>query len=711
VERFRETQLKKIGARFAWDSEVQTTSPLYYKWTQWLFVKLYKAGLAERKKAAVNWCPSCLTVLADEQVGEGKCERCQTLVTQRELDQWFFKITQYTDRLLNNLDVLDWSDVVKTAQRNWIGRSEGLVFSLHIKDHDHKRLEVFTTRPDTMFGMSYVVLAPEHPLVLEIASGDQRQQVIRYIDSVRKKSQMERLTQAEGKTGAFTGAYAVNPITGEAVPVWVADYVLLGYGTGAIMAVPAHDERDFEFARAFDLPIKTVIIPPGQTSERSPSTGPSVYEQPGILVNSGAFTGLHSDAATEQVIEWFTAMGSGKRSVQYRLRDWLISRQRYWGPPIPIIYCPKCGTVPVPEDQLPVILPDLEDWMPKGTGSSPLAQVASFVNTQCPHCKAPARRETDVSDNFLDSAWYFLRYPSAKFETGAFNPELTSKWLPVDMYIGGPEHSVLHLLYSRFLTMALHDLGLVDFEEPFSHFRAHGHITKDGAKMSKSHGNVVNPDAYIEQFGADTLRIYLMFIGPFEHGGDFTDRGMAGTQRFLRRVCSLVSQHWKSGAAKPEPEAEVRLHRTIKKVTDDLASLKYNTAIAALMEHLNFLQKQPAVSQEEIKCFLLLLAPFAPHSCEELWNRVGGTYSIHQQQWPIVNPGLLDDTETVIAVQINGKTRGTVRLARGASEAEALTTITADPMIQRHLQDRHVQKTFFVPNRVLNIIVSSRPGV
>jgi leucyl-tRNA synthetase len=714
VERFREAQLKRIGNRFDWSHEVNTTNAAYYKWTQWIFVKLFKAGLVVRKKAPVNWCPKDKTVLADEQVINGRCERCGTLVVQRELEQWFFRITQYAQRLLDNLDRLDWSEIIKTAQRNWIGRSEGLKFDLLVEGRSEK-ITVFTTRPDTIFGMTYVVLAPEHPLVDLLTIEERRPAVEAYREAARRKSELERIAAAHQKTGEFTGAYAINPINDERVPVWVADYVLPTYGSGAIMAVPAHDERDLEFAKTFGLPVRPVIVPTsfeGQsfhvdTGGRMHDAADlrEAYTDVGVLVSSGPFSGLPSEEAAQKITEWFEAQGIGEGTVQYRLRDWLVSRQRYWGSPIPIIYCDTCGTVPVPEEQLPVLLPDLEDWLPTGTGSSPLAKLPEFVNTTCPSCGGTARRETDVSDNFLDSAWYYLRYPSVGFDDRPFDTELTYKWLPVNMYIGGPEHSVLHLLYSRFITMALHDLGYLDFEEPFERFRAHGHITKDGTKMSKSRGNVVNPDEYIDRIGADTVRLYLMFLGPYEQGGDFTDRGMGGVYRFLNRVWNLVLRN--AGnlqfAALPR-EARQELHRTIQKVSEDIQSLKYNTAIAALMEYLNALQLRSVLYDEEVTSLLLMLAPMAPHITEELWQRLGKSYSIHQQTFPKADPAFLIRERVSVAVQVNGRIRGQLELSPNASEEEAVEAAKELPSVQSHLRGASIKRVVYVPSRIISIV-------
>ncbi len=707
VERFRETQLKPSGNRYDWSHHVDTTDPGYYKWTQWIFLQLYKGGLAERKQAKVNWCPTDQTVLADEQVIDGRCERCDTPVAQRELEQWFFKITQYAERLLHNLDYLDWSNIVRTAQRNWIGKYEGLQFRMRVEGKPGVAIEAFTTRPDTMFGMTYVVLAPEHPLVAELTAEENRQAVQAYKAEVQFKSELDRVAGQREKTGVFTGSYAVNPADNQSVPIWVADYVLATYGTGAIVGVPASDERDWDFATQFNLPIRVVVRPADDpeavTADRLP--GNRAYVDPGIMVNSAQFDGLSNSDAAQRISDWFEQQGLGARRVNYRLRDWLISRQRYWGPPIPIIYCLSDGIVPVPEEELPVLLPVIDDWLPKGTGSSPLADVPSFVNTSCPKCGGPARRETDVNDNFLDSAWYFLRYPSTDFDDRPFDPALTAKWLPVDMYIGGPEHSVLHLLYSRFITMALHDLGHLPFEEPFKHFRAHGLLRKNSAKMSKSKGNVVNPDEYYERVGADTLRMYLMFLGPFDQGGDWRDAGIGGIRRFLNRVWDLVNRHadgFEPGTA-PQ-EARQRLHRAIHRVHEDLRNLKYNTAIAALMEYYNSLQPRATLHKEELTGFLLLLAPFAPFITEELWTRLGEPYSIHQQRFPEVDPELLKCDFGTLPVQVNGKTRGTVEISPNATEAEAIAAAKAAPALRSHLS-ADFRRVVYVPGRILNIVI------
>jgi leucyl-tRNA synthetase len=705
VRHFREEQLMRIGNRFDWSHEVQTTDPRYYRWTQWIFVQLFKAGLAERKRAAVNWCPKDKTVLADEQVINGRCERCGTLVERRWLEQWFLKITNYADRLLDNLDTLDWSERVKNIQRNWIGRSQGLAFDLPVAGASDERIRVYTTRPDTIYGVTFVALAPQHPAVERIVAPARRAAVSAYQEEAARRG-----TDAEAgerpMTGVFTGAYAVHPLTGELVPIWVADYVLMEYGTGAIMGVPAHDERDLGFAHAVGLPVRRVVAP--SDAVETPEPLDVAFTDPGILVESGLYTGMDSGQASEAIVAEMEARGLGERTVTYHLRDWLISRQRYWGPPIPIIYCPDHGAVPVPEDQLPVLLPDVKEYAPTGTGASPLAHVPEFVETTCPICGKPARRETDVSDNFLDSAWYYLRYPSSDDDTQPWNPKLTRKWLPVDMYIGGAEHSVLHLMYARFITMAMHDLGHLEFEEPFTRFRANGTITAEGAKISKSKGNVINPDEYIARYGADVFRTYLVFMGPYEQGGDFSDRGIGGVVRFLDRVWRLV-EHYATSARDGQPEGEARriMHGTIKRVTDDIAVLKYNTCIAALMEYLNSLEAhQDAVTREELRTLLVLLAPFAPYITEELWQRIAGPgASVHRQSWPAYDEAALRRATVTVVVQVNGKVRGQLELPREADEAEVTAAALATERVRSAFGDAPIRRTVYVPGRLINIVV------
>jgi leucyl-tRNA synthetase len=698
-------QLTRIGGMFDWRHALSTTDPAYYKWTQWLFLQQYKAGKAYKKKAAVNWCPSCKTVLANEQVIDGHCERCGTAVEQRALEQWFFRITEYADRLLANLDdpsKMDWSATTTTAQRNWLGRSEGAELDFAV---DLGTLTVYTTRPDTIFGATFMVVAPEHPMVPGLTTDAQREAVEAYRAASAAKDVVSRKVGDREKTGVFTGGYAINPATGEPIPVWIADYVLMDYGTGAIMAVPGHDERDFEFARKFGLPIVRVIAGEGQDGG-TPLEQAYVETAHARLVNSAQFNDLAADEAKAQVTAWLATKGVGRLKVQYRLYDWCISRQRYWGPPIPIIYCDACGPVPVPEQDLPVVLPPIEDFRPDDTGVSPLARHEEWYYLPCPQCGARARRETDVSDTFLDSAWYYLRYPSTEFTQVPFDPARTRTWCPVTTYIGGNEHAVLHLLYSRFLAMVLHDLGHVHFEEPFARFRAHGLIVKDGAKMSKSRGNVVVPDEYIVKWGADSFRMYLMFLGPFEEGGDFRDAGISGVRRFLDKVWQLV-EHARAGERGGELQRSflAKWNRTKKKVGEDIEALGYNTAIAALMEMLNAIREcncsEPGVAEE----FVVMLAPFAPHFAEECWERLGHDTSVFDTRWPSYDPGLLHDETMELPVQVGGKTRGKVQVARGADEAAVTAAAQRDDGLRRFLEGRSVRKVIYVPNRLINFVL------
>ncbi|MBM3501927.1 MAG: leucine--tRNA ligase, partial [Armatimonadetes bacterium] len=628
---------------------VNTTDPAYYKWTQWIFTQLFKAGLAYKKAARVNWCPLCKTVLADEQTEGGLCERHGVPVEGRNLEQWFLRITAYAQRLLDNLDWIDWSEVIKTAQRNWIGRSEGAVLRFGVAGRE-ETLDVFTTRPDTVFGATYMVLAPEHPLLPELVTDERRAEVEAYAAWATGRTEQERIEGAGEKTGKFTGAYCLNPATEERIPIWVADYVLIGYGSGAIMAVPAHDQRDFDFAKTFDLPIVQVVTAPEDFSVDA-----AAWTGDGLSMNCGDFSGLETPEAKRRITEWLAGPGKAEVQVQFRLRDWCLSRQRYWGPPVPVVHCERCGYQAVPVEELPVRLPDMEDYQPDDSGLPPLARHLEFGQATCPSCGGEARREVDVMDNFLDSAWYFLRYPSSGREDMAWDPELTAKWMPVRMYIGGKEHACLHLLYTRFITMALHDLGLLPCEEPFARFFAHGVITKDGAKMSKSRGNVVNPDEYIDKYGADTFRAYLMFLGPYDQGGDFSDEAIAGVRRFLDRF----HLHLEGGVTDGPPKAAcVRdLHLAIRQVTQDLEGFRYNTAIAALMTYLNRAREEDERSREAWSVFVRLLAPLCPIIAEEAWERLGLSYSVHDQPWPEFDPRHLETEDALVVVQVNGKLR------------------------------------------------------
>jgi leucyl-tRNA synthetase len=712
-------QLVRMGGMFDWRHELSTTDPAYYKWTQWLFLQLFQAGKAYRKKAAVNWCPECKTVLANEQVIGGECERHPGVrVELRFLEQWFFRISDYAERLLRNLDdraLMDWSDSTVALQRNWIGRSEGAEIDFPVGDGQYIR--VFTTRPDTLFGATFMVLAPEHPLVDRLTTADQRQAVDQYRRAAAAQDVVSRRIGERDKTGVFTGGYAINPATGERIPIWIADYVLMEYGTGAIMAVPAHDQRDFEFARAHALPIVRVLAAAGEDAE-----APLDHATPELegmrLVHSGRFSGLPAAEGIRAIVAWLEEIGAGRGTVRYRLHDWCISRQRYWGPPIPIIYCDACGPVGVPEQDLPVLLPSLEQFRPDDTGVSPLARHAEWYHVSCPACARPARRETDVSDTFLDSAWYYLRYPSTEFDDQPFHPGRTRRWLPVSSYIGGNEHAVLHLLYSRFIAMVLHELGHLHFEEPFRKFRAHGLIVKDGAKMSKSRGNVVIPDEYIARWGADTFRLYLMFLGPFQEGGDFRDSGIAGPRRFLEKVWDLVAEACRTPAA-PLPEADaaapgsipravlVKRHQTVQRVTEDIEALRYNTAIAALMEFLNTLRAHGRSDRILVQDLVLMLAPFAPHFAEECWERLGHSdRSIFDVRWPDWDPALTTDDEVEIAIQVGGRTRSRVRVPRGADQEAVLAAALRNDAVRRLLDGKEIRKRVYVQDRLLNLVVA-----
>jgi leucyl-tRNA synthetase len=719
IDNFRR-QLKRAGLMVDWRHELSTTDPAYYKWTQWVFLELFKRGLAYKKRAAVNWCPVDKTVLANEQVIAGACERCGAKVEQRFLEQWFFRITDYAARLLGNLDWLDWSDSTKQAQRNWIGKSDGAEISFRVQDLEELAgaitaaagltgeytaqtidIRVFTTRPDTIFGATYLVLAPEHPLVETLTTDEQRTDVRTYVVAAAKQDLVTRKVTKD-KTGIFTGAYAINPATQQPIPIWIADYVLMEYGTGAIMAVPGHDERDFEFASMFDLPIVRVVAPRDAANNHGLTAAFTDTENV-VLVHSSQFSGLDVVDAKSQIVMWLEAQGHARRVVNFRLHDWCISRQRYWGPPIPIIYCDKCGTVPVPEQDLPVELPYVEDFKPDDTGISPLARVESWYLVKCPACGAVGRRETDVSDTFLDSAWYFLRYPSTGFDDVPFDESMTAKWLPVTSYIGGNEHAVLHLLYSRFVTMVLHDAGRISFAEPFTKFRAHGMIIREGAKMSKSRGNVVNPDEYIEKWGADTFRTYLMFLGPYEEGGDFRDQSIAGVRRFLDRLWTSVMDASADGT--PDPQVMRKLHQTIKKVGEDIPRLSHNTAIAAMMEYINVVRRgERTAHRAEVEPLVQLVAPFAPHVAEELWEKLGHPVSVFDSGWPAYDPSLAAAETVTIAVQVNGKTRGTIQVPPGIDQESAVAAAMKEAAIAKFIV-APPKKVIFVQGRLLNIVV------
>jgi leucyl-tRNA synthetase len=695
VSNFRDGQLKKIGAMFDWEHQVNTADPNYYRWTQWLFLRFFEAGLVEWRDGAVLWCPSCLTVLANEQVEHGHCERCNSIVETRWLRQWWLKITKYAQELLDALDPLDWSESTKLMQRNWIGRREGARIVFDLEGCERPDVAVFTTRPDTLFGSTFLVIAADHPQLEEFVPAQRRGEV-----NAWRNRRPGPEAEPDFSVGIELGSTAIHPLTGARLPVWSAPYVLYDYGTGAIMAVPGHDERDHAFATAHGLPIVEVIT----------GGDPAVAAYPGhgTMVNSGELDGMPSEQARKRIVEMLENSHRGEATITYRLRDWLISRQRYWGPPIPIIHCPKDGQVAVPDDDLPVLLPELDDFRPTGTGVSPLATVEEWVNVTCPKCGGPARRETDVSDTFLDSSWYYLRYPSTDIDVTAFDRERTDRWLPVDMYIGGNEHAVRHLLYSRFVMRGLHEMGLVSDPEPFAKFRAHGMIVKDGAKMSKSRGNVVNPDEYIEKYGADTFRLYLMFLGPYTAGGDWRDEGITGITRFLQRVWR-GTQRATVADADDDEERERRRHRLIGAVDDDIAELHYNTAIAQLMEFARDLDHEAAAGRGrgiDAETLLLCLSPFAPHITEELWQRTGHDGSVHARAgWPEHDPELAARLEVEIAVQVNGKLRATMTVPAGTGEADLHQRALELPRVAELLGGAEPRKVVAVVDRVVNLVV------
>lgn len=708
-------QQNQLGVSYDWDREVTTCQPDYYRFTQWLFLLFYERGLAYRKKAAVNWCPDCQTVLANEQVEDGRCWRCDTVVEKKELEQWFFRITEYADRLLNDLDKLDgWPEKVKTMQRNWIGRSEGTNVTFTIPELNDAPVTVFTTRPDTLFGVTYMVLAPEHPLVEQVIRGKaQERQVREFIARMRNESEMSRTSADAEKVGYFTGAYAKHPLTGEEVPIWVANYVLMDYGTGAVMGVPAHDERDFAFAKKYHLPIRKVIDRPGDPLGEPLS---EAYVEDGVLVNSGQFDGMPNRKAIVEISKALESQGKGERTVTYKLRDWLISRQRYWGAPIPIVHCDACGTVPVPKEQLPVLLP--EDVTFDGR-SNPLTTSPSFVDTTCPRCGQPARRETDTMDTFIDSSWYYLRYTDPHNGEKPFSKVMADKWMQVDEYIGGIEHAILHLLYSRFFTKVLYDAGMVSTDEPFKSLLTQGMVLKDGAKMSKSKGNVVSPDEIIEQYGADTGRLFILFAAPPDRDLEWSDSGVEGSYRFLNRVWRVVGEHKHIFEDRPQAVPDVdkeskalnrTLHYTIKKVTEDVGTrYNFNTAISAIMELVNAVQSYPQTADrgtlaDAIEHIVLLLAPFTPHIAEELWQQIGHKDSVHEQAWPTFDEAALALDEVELAVQVNGKVRDKLTVPAGADNKEVEEMALARSKVQQQLNGKTVHKVIVVPKKLVNIV-------
>jgi leucyl-tRNA synthetase len=719
-------QMRDWGVCYDWKREVVSCNPDYYRWTQWLFLKLYERGLAHRKKAAVNWCPSCSTVLANEQVIDGKCERCSTTVGQKDLEQWFFRITEYAERLLGDLCKLsEWPERVKTMQENWIGRSEGSEIDFQLASTGES-VTCFTTRLDTIYGATYMVCAPEHSLVKKIVVRSPRgKEIMAFVERVVRQNRFMRSAEDTEKEGLFTGEYVKNPFNGEKIPLWIANYVLMEYGTGAVMAVPAHDERDFEFAKKYGLPIRIVIQ--NSDGRLNAEAMEGAYLGDGFQVSSAQFDGLPNREAMERMADFMEAGGFGRRSVNYRIRDWLISRQRYWGAPIPIVYCDSCGIVPVPEGNLPVLLPDDVEFRP--TGESPLAQSHSFVKCRCPRCNGPGRRETDTMDGFVDSSWYFLRFISPRDDTRPFDSRLVNQWLPVDQYIGGVEHAVMHLLYARFITKVLHDMGLLAFSEPFINLFTQGMIVKDGAKMSKSKGNTVSPDALIDRYGADTVRFYTLFIGPPEKDAEWRDESVVGAYRFLRGLWAVIAPRVEAvrnvipasgiveGLSDEALAFRRTVHRTIRKVTRNIEeNFHFNTALAALMELENavrdFLRRtapltaqDTCVLKEAFRTIILLLGPFAPHIAEELWEALGERPSLFQHAWPHYVPDLIEEEEVTVVIQVNGKVRGRVTVPADAGNEQLKDAALGEEKVREHIRGKRVEKTVVVPGRLVNIVV------
>ena len=705
-------QLSSMGAIYDWDREIICALPEYYRWNQWFFLQFYEAGLAYRTKAPANWCPSCQTVLANEQVVDGKCERCDSPVSHRDLEQWFLGITRYAEELLDYSGLLDWPERIKSMQTNWIGRSEGVEISFDISEYGlEDEFRTFTTRIDTIYGVTFVVMAPEHPLVAKLTSPERRMEVEAYVEQARRQTEVERLSTEHEKTGVFIGAYATNRLNGERVPIFIADYALLTYGTGIVMGVPAHDQRDFDFAKKYGLDIRVVIAPPGWAGEELEQA----HVEDGTQANSGPFDGLASNEGREHIADDVEGQGWGHRTISYRLRDWLISRQRYWGTPIPIIYCPNCGTVPVPAEDLPVLLPEDAQFRP--TGESPLKFHEGFLNTTCPNCHGAAQRETDTMDTFVDSSWYHLRYTSPHYDQGPFDPTTIKGWLPVNQYTGGAEHAVMHLMYARFFNKALRDLGLVDYDEPYLRLFNQGTIIADHRKMSKSRGNVVTPDPYVQELGADVVRTYLMFLGPWDQGGDWSDAGINGMARWLNRVWDLANRDTAALGQKPTEDEAVRsllrmTHKTIKKVEDDGERFKFNTALASMMELTNYLGKawdegnvDTAAWQDAIEMLLLLLAPIAPHITEELWERTGHAYSIHNQALPEWDEELARDEEITLVVQVNGRVRDRIQVPADIGEEDAKKLAMESHRVQPHLEGKEVRQVIYVPGRLVNVVV------
>lgn len=693
-------QLRAMGTMYDWSREVVTSSPEYYKWTQWMFLQLYKRKLAYRAKAPVNWCPKCATVLANEQAQEGTCERCDTPVEKKDLTQWFFRLSDYAERLLN-FSGLDWPEKTITMQTNWIGKSEGVIFNQKVKRMDME-FESFDSVPQTFIAQTFAVIAPEHPRLQEMVKGTEHEKpVMDFVKKIKQKKMKDRFNIEEDIEGVFTGRYVDNPFGTGDLPIWVASFVLEDYGSGVVNC-SVHDERDFAFAKKYGIPLKPVMVPSDKREAEKVKNLEYCYhhDSEGILLEPAEFKGRKWGEAREDVIKYIGKKGFGKKTIQYRLKDWLLSRQRYWGAPIPIVYCEKCGEVAVPEENLPVLLPENVDFKPRGDGRSPLAKASDFVNTVCPNCGGKALRETDTMDTFVCSSWYFLRYLSSGYKDGPFDKKLIEKWLPVDMYVGGAEHACMHLIYARFLTMALYDAGILPFQEPFKKLIHQGMITKDGAKMSKSKGNVVSPDDFVSKYGSDVFRMYLMFMGPFTEGGDFSDQGITGISRFLDKLWNLLVK--KESINSVSKEVEQNLHKTIKKVGEDIENFHFNTAIAALMEFTNFAKDGLDLASK--KTVALLIAPIAPHFAEELFEKLGEKDSIFKANWPKYLEKLLQVAEIEIAVQVNGALRATIKMGVEASQAEVISEAKKQKNVQVHLEGKNIVKEIYIPGKIVNIV-------
>ena len=691
-------QIKRFGFSYDWSREINTSDPSYYKWTQWIFLKMYENGLAYEADIPINWCPSCKTGLANEEVIQGICERCGTKIERRNMRQWMLKITAYADRLLEDLDLLDWPEKIVTMQKNWIGRSEGVEIDFKIKD-TNKTIKVFTTRPDTIFGATYLVLAPEHPILSELLTGTARENLEEYINRIKSKSDLERTSLIKEKEGIFTNLFAINPVNGRVLPIYVADYVLLTYGTGAIMAVPAHDQRDFEFAVKYNLPVVQVIKPDSVGNSLN-----EAYEGEGVMINSSQFNSMNSIEARKAITDYLEKMGVGKKVVKYKLRDWVFSRQRFWGEPIPIVHCEKCGAVPLPYDELPLTLPDVPYYETSGTGESPLALIKDWVNVNCPKCGGKAKRETNTMPQWAGSCWYYIRYVDPKNDSELANKDKINYWLPVDLYIGGAEHAVLHLLYARFWHKFLFDIGEVNTPEPFIKLRNQGLVlAEDGRKMSKSLGNVINPDDVIDKYGADVIRMYEMFMGPFDQDTMWSTEGVEGIRRFINKAWSLFDET-EINEESPDDDTLRIMHKTIKKVSIDIENFSFNTAISSLMIYVNNLlklSKRPKVTLEKLT---LLLAPFAPHMSEELWNLLGHSSSIFKEKWPEYIDELSKDKILEVPIQVNGKLRSKLFVSEEITEEEIKNLALIDDKVKSYTKGKNIKKVIYVKNKLLNIV-------